>query len=163
MGCQRARCGIDILPGIAFMKNIQDLSILLVEDNPVDTDLALHAFSRIHFNNPVQVARDGLEVMELFDQWKEGDAYPGVILLDIKLPKVTGLEVLKKLKSNPKTCAIPVVMLTSSADETDVNTAYKNGANSYIIKPVDFEKFIVFTTTICEYWMKLNVRPELPK
>ncbi len=145
------------------MKNIQDLSILLVEDNPVDIDLTLHAFSRIHFNNPVQVARDGLEVMELFDHWKDGDAYPGVILLDIKLPKVTGLEVLKKLKTNPKTCAIPVVMLTSSADEMDVKTAYKNGANSYIIKPVDFEKFIVFTTTICEYWMNLNVRPELPK
>jgi CheY-like chemotaxis protein len=145
------------------MKNIQDLSILLVEDNPVDIDLTLHAFSRIHFNNPVQVARDGLEVIELFEHWKEDTPYPGVILLDIKLPKVTGLEVLKKLKTNPKTCAIPVVMLTSSTDETDVKTAYQCGANSYIIKPVDFEKFTLFTSTLCEYWMNLNVRPEPPK
>lgn len=145
------------------MKNPIDQSILLVEDNPVDIDLTLHAFSRIHFNNPVQVARDGLEVIELFDHWEDGAPTPAVILLDIKLPKMTGLEVLKKLKSNPKTRSIPVVMLTSSADETDVKTAYKCGANSYIIKPVDFEKFIMFTTTICDYWMNLNVRPELPK
>jgi CheY-like chemotaxis protein len=134
--------------------------ILLVEDNPMDIDLALHAFARIKYPNPVRIARDGAEVLELFDQWKSGLPLPTLILLDIKLPKITGLEVLSILKSDALTRWIPVVILTSSTNELDVKAAYNNGANSYIIKPVDFEKFIEFTSTICDYWAELNVSPE---
>ena len=84
-----------------------------------------------------------------------------MILLDIKLPKVSGLEVLKVLKSSNLTCFIPVVMLTSSNNDADIRTAYEYGANSYITKPVDFDKFIVLTTALCDYWVGLNVRPEV--
>lgn len=134
--------------------------MLLVEDNPMDVDLTLHAFTRINFRLPVQIARDGSEVLELFEKWKSGGELPGLILLDIKLPKVTGLEVLKKIKSDSRTSSIPIVMLTSSTNDNDIKSAYEYGANSYIIKPVKFEQFIEFTTILCEYWLKLNVRPE---
>lgn len=143
-----------------MINDSKNLPILLVEDNPMDVDLTLHAFSRINFTNPVQIARDGAEVLELYEGWKTGAMIPGLILLDIKLPKVTGLEVLRKIKSTAQTKNIPVVMLTSSTNDKDIKTAYEYGANSYIIKPVNFETFLSFTTTLCDYWTKLNVRPE---
>lgn len=145
------------------MTNESDpVSILLVDDSQVDIDLTLLAFSRINFHRSVQIARDGAELMEIARQWKEGSPIPKLILLDIKLPKISGLEVLKELKSSVTTRNIPIVMLTSSNNDTDIKTAYEYGANSYIIKPVDFDKFIVLTSTICDYWIGLNVKPEVP-
>ncbi len=135
-------------------------SVLLVDDNQVDVDLTLMAFSRIKFLNPVQIARDGAETLDIMRTWKSIVDMPHLILLDIKLPKVSGLEVLKELKSSDKTSHIPVVMLTSSTNDADIKTAYQRGANSYIIKPVDFDKFISLTSILCDYWINLNVQPE---
>ena len=135
-------------------------SVLLVDDNQVDVDLTLMAFSRIKFLNPVQIARDGAETLDIMRTWKRIADMPHLILLDIKLPKISGLEVLKELKSFDKTSHIPVVMLTSSTNDADIKTAYQLGANSYIIKPVDFDKFISLTSILCEYWINLNVKPE---
>jgi CheY-like chemotaxis protein len=140
---------------------IEASAILLVDDSQVDVDLTLLALNRIHFEKPVQVARDGAETLEIIKQWDSGSPLPKLIMLDIKLPKVSGLEVLKVLKSSAKTRCIPVVMLTSSNNDTDIRTAYELGANSYITKPVDFDKFIILTSTICDYWIGLNVRPEV--
>jgi len=139
----------------------EPFAILLVDDSQVDVDLTILALSRINFNKPVQIARDGAETLEIIDQWNAGNPIPRLILLDIKLPKVSGLEVLKVLKSSSKTRHIPVVMLTSSNNDADIRTAYELGANSYITKPVDFDKFIVLTTAICDYWIGLNIRPEV--
>lgn len=142
-------------------QDIDPYAILLVDDNQVDVDLTILALSRINFTKPVQIARDGAETLEIIEQWEAGSPVPRLILLDIKLPKVSGLEVLKVLKSSSKTRHIPVVMLTSSNNDADIRTAYDLGANSYITKPVDFDKFIVLTTAICDYWIGLNVRPEV--
>lgn len=139
----------------------EPFAILLVDDSQVDVDLTILALSRINFTKPVQIARDGAETLEIIEQWKAGTPVPRLILLDIKLPKVSGLEVLKVLKNSSKTRHIPVVMLTSSNNDADIKTAYELGANSYITKPVDFDKFIVLTTAICDYWIGLNVRPEV--
>jgi CheY-like chemotaxis protein len=144
------------------MKNdVESFAILLVDDSQVDVDLTLLAFSRINFTKPVQIARDGAETLQIINTWNDGAPIPKLILLDIKLPKVSGLEVLKILKSSAKTKLIPVVMLTSSNNDDDIRTAYEYGANSYITKPVDFDKFIVLTTALCDYWIGLNVRPEV--
>jgi CheY-like chemotaxis protein len=139
----------------------EPFSILLVDDSQVDVDLTLLALSRINFTKPVQIARDGAETLDIIENWKTGAAIPKLILLDIKLPKVSGLEVLHTLKSSKLTRHIPVVMLTSSNNDNDIRTAYDYGANSYITKPVDFDKFMVLTTLICDYWIGLNVRPEV--
>ena len=143
-------------------QEIESISIFLVEDNQVDIDLTLHAFSRINFSKAVQIARDGAEMLGIIDQWRAGARapLPRLILLDIKLPKVSGLEVLRELKKSERTNHIPVVMLTSSTNDADIQSAYEYGANSYIIKPVDFEKFIDLTTILCEYWIRMNVKPE---
>ncbi len=135
-------------------------SILLVEDSQIDIDLTLLAFSRIHFTKPVKVTRDGAETLDLINQWKTGQDLPQLILMDINIPKVSGLEVLRVLKSQKLTNHIPVVMLTSSTNDAALRTAYSYGANSYIIKPVDFEKFLQLSTILCEYWLTLNVKPE---
>lgn len=116
--------------------------ILLVEDNPIDIDLTIRAFNHRKLTNPIEVARDGEEALEWINRWENGDPLPVVILLDLKLPKVHGLEVLKEIKSHHSFKTIPVVILTTSSEDVDVKTAYKLGANSYITKPVDFDKFI---------------------
>jgi len=116
--------------------------ILLVEDNPMDIDLTLRAFRRRKVANDIFVARDGEEAIDLLEEWKNGKTLPIVILLDINLPKISGLEVLKTYKANPITQRIPVVMLTTSKEDKDVAEAYQLGANSYIVKPVDFSKFM---------------------
>jgi CheY-like chemotaxis protein len=139
----------------------ESFAILLVDDSQVDVDLTILALSRINFTKPVQIARDGAETLEIFNTWVAGAPMPKLILLDIKLPKVSGLEVLKILKSSSVTRHIPIVMLTSSNNDADIRTAYEYGANSYITKPVDFDKFIVLTTALCDYWIGLNVRPEV--
>jgi CheY-like chemotaxis protein len=138
----------------------ESFAILLVDDSQVDVDLTMLALSRISFTKPVQIARDGAETLEIVEKWNQGAPIPKLILLDIKLPKVSGLEVLKIIKSSKRTMFIPVVMLTSSNNDADIRTAYEYGANSYITKPVDFDKFIVLTTALCDYWIGLNVRPE---
>jgi CheY-like chemotaxis protein len=143
--------------------DLESISILLVEDNQVDIDLTLLAFARIKFNKPVQIARDGNEMLDIIEQWNIGAPLPQLILLDIKLPKVSGLEVLKIIKQSKKIQHVPVVMLTSSSNEVDLQTAYELGANSYLIKPVDFEQFLLLTTTLCEYWINLNTKPEVAR
>lgn len=140
--------------------DIENVSILLVEDNQVDIDLTLMAFSRINFAKPVQIARDGAETLEIVEQWNKGTQMPCLVLLDINIPKVNGLEVLHTIKSSSKTRHIPVVILTSSTNYADLRTAYEYGANSYIIKPVDFEEFKTLTSILCDYWIRLNIRPE---
>ena len=130
--------------------------ILLVEDNPLDLDLTLRAFSSQKLTNPIQIARDGEEALGFMQKWKNKEPKPVVILLDLKLPKVNGLEVLKIIKSHPEYKSIPIVMLTSSAESSDVKTAYELGANSYIVKPVDYEKFIEVAKQIELYWTVLN-------
>lgn len=130
--------------------------ILLVEDNPVDLDLTRRAFRRRRFLNPIEVARDGEEALAFMPRWEAGEPLPAVILLDIKLPKVNGLEVLRRLKVHPEFRRIPVVMLTSSDENTDLRTAYDLGVNSYIVKPVDFGKFMHVAEQIELYWCVLN-------
>lgn len=134
----------------------KNLPIFLVEDNPIDVDLTLRAFSKRNLTNPIIVARDGEEAINWIKRWEEGDQIPVVILLDLKLPKFSGLEVLKAIKSHSEFKIIPVVVLTSSADDTDIKSAYKLGANSYIVKPVDFDKFVEIASQIELYWNVLN-------
>jgi len=136
--------------------DLKNLSILLVEDNPVDVDLTLRAFKKQKSTNNIVVARDGEKALQQIELWDKGAPVPTVILLDIKLPKVDGLEVLKTLKLHPAYHTIPVVILTSSGDDRDISQAYKLGANSYIVKPVSFDKFIQVAAQIELYWTSLN-------
>jgi two-component system response regulator len=139
----------------------QRADILLVEDNPNDIKLTLHAFKSANLANSVHVARDGVEALEfIFGAALNTDEAipekPKLILLDLKLPKLDGHEVLKRLKDDQRTCGIPVVMLTSSSEEKDVMQTYQVGANSYIIKPVDFEQFTEAIRDIGKYWLVIN-------
>jgi CheY-like chemotaxis protein len=134
--------------------------ILLVEDNPVDLDLTLRAFKSRNLTNPVQIARDGEEALSYIDKWEKGEARPVAILLDLKLPKVNGLEVLEAIKNHPVFKAIPVIILTTSSESSDVKNAYRLGVNSYIVKPVDFDKFIDVAKQIELYWSVLNCSDE---
>ena len=129
---------------------------MLVEDNPVDLDLTLRAFAARNLTNPIEIARDGEEALAYIEKWKNGDPVPLVILLDLNLPKVNGLEVLEAIKKHPDFKTIPVVVLTTSSESRDVKTAYELGANSYIIKPIDFDKFIEVAKQIELYWSVLN-------
>jgi two-component system response regulator len=141
--------------------NGQSAEILLVEDNPNDVKLTLHAFKTANLANTIHVARDGVEALDfLFGAEQSADQQapkkPRVVLLDLKLPKVDGHEVLKRIKSDPRTCGIPVVVLTSSSEERDVMRTYDVGANSYIVKPVDFEQFTESVRDIGKYWLVIN-------
>jgi len=136
----------------------QDLlrPILLIEDNPMDLDLTLRAFKKRRLANPIVVARDGEEALAQVAQWAADAPLPIVILLDLKLPKVGGLEVLRHIKAHEHWRAIPVVVLTTSTETADIQAAYQLGANSYIVKPVDFDKFIEVAGQIELYWLALN-------
>ena len=134
--------------------------ILLVEDNPVDLDLTLRALKSQKLENQIFTARDGEEAIAYIEKWEKGDPRPVVILLDLKMPKVNGLEVLKEIKSHPVFKTIPVVVLTTSSETSDVREAYQLGANSYIVKPVDFEKFLDVAKQIDLYWRVLNKSDE---
>ena len=137
------------------------IDILLVEDNPNDVKLTLNAFATANLANSVHVARDGVEALEyVFGAEQNTDKKipdkPKLILLDLKLPRLNGHEVLKRIKDDPRTSGIPVVVLTSSSEERDVMQTYQNGANSYIVKPVDFEQFTESVRDIGKYWLVLN-------
>ena len=138
--------------------------ILLVEDTPDDELLTLRAFKRSKIANPLVVARDGLEALNyLFGQGphtgRDMSIMPSVILLDIKLPKIDGLEVLQRIRADPRTRCLPVVVLTSSKEEQDMVKSYSRGANSYIRKPVDFDKFAQAIEQLGLYWLVLNELP----
>jgi two-component system response regulator len=138
--------------------------ILLVEDNPHDVQLTMHAFEQHNLANRMHVARDGAEALDYIfgsdeDGERSAEAHPRLILLDLKLPLVDGLEVLRRIKSDARTRSIPVVVLTSSAEERDVVESYQLGVNSYIVKPVDFERFAEAVKTLGMYWLLLNHPP----
>jgi two-component system response regulator len=142
------------------------VEILLVEDNPNDIELTLHALEKNKLTNPIHIARDGAEALEyIFSAGGTEDGVikhkPKLILLDLKLPRVDGLQVLRVLKSDPVACAIPVVVLTSSREERDIIDSYKLGVNSYITKPVDFEQFTEAVRLLGMYWLLLNQPPVL--
>ena len=138
--------------------------ILLVEDNPDDEALSLRAFRKSNVVNEVLIARDGVEALDyLFGTGahagRDPRDTPAVVLLDLKLPRVDGLEVLRKIRSDPRTKHTPVVILTSSREEQDVTRGYDLGANSYIRKPVDFEQFNECVRQLGLYWLLLNEEP----
>lgn len=144
----------------------QIVEILLVEDNPNDLELALHALKKYNLANHIEVVRDGAEALEfLFATGAYTDRVvqngPSVVLLDLKLPKVDGLEVLRRLKADERTRAIPVVILTSSQEERDIVESYRLGVNSFITKPVDFEQFTEVVRQLGLYWLLLNQPPKL--
>jgi len=144
--------------------NSGELDILLVEDNEDDMDLALHALRREKLANNIFVARDGEEALDFlfcrggFAQ-RSFNHPPKLVLLDLKLPKVDGMEVLKQVKSDPRTRTIPVVIMTSSKEERDLVAGYNLGANSYIQKPVDFEQFRETVKSVGLYWLIINQPP----
>ena len=141
------------------MTEPDQLEILLVEDNARDAELTLRAFRKNHLANHVQVARDGAEALAiLHERGDEGTPppRPRVILLDLKLPKIDGLEVLRQLKADPRTKSIPVVVVTSSNQDPDIKTAYELGANSYVVKPVDFEACMATMRDLGFYWLVIN-------
>jgi CheY-like chemotaxis protein len=133
--------------------------ILLVEDNPLDVDLTIRAFSRRKLVNPVDVARDGEEALAWLPRWEAGETLPLVVLLDLKLPRVDGLDVLRAYRASTVARTLPVVVLTTSSEDRDIRTAYECGVNSYIVKPVDFDKFLDVATQIELYWCLLNRSP----
>lgn len=146
------------------MDEYQDAEILLVEDNPADLQLTMHVLKKHRLANRIEVARDGVEALDYIFSTGARAGRPKpilkVILLDVKLPKISGLEVLEKIKSDPASRTIPVVLLTSSREERDVEEGYRLGANSYIVKPVDFEQFTKCVGEIGLYWLLQN---EVPK
>ena len=131
--------------------------ILLVEDRAVDVDLTKRAFAKRKLVNPIEVARDGEEALAFFERWEAGEPTPICILLDLKMPKINGLEVLRQLKGHAKFSTIPVIVLTTSTEDQDIQEAYKLGCNSYIVKPVEFDKFIDVASEIEVYWCALNI------
>lgn len=142
----------------------QSVEILLIEDNPSDIKLALHAFAKHKLKNHIQVIRDGAEALEFIFctgryATRRIEAVPKLILLDLKLPFVDGLEVLRHLKGDPRTQMIPIVIMTSSQEERDLVESYKLGVNSYIVKPVDFEQFTEVVRQLGFYWLLLNRSP----
>ena len=140
--------------------------IFLVEDNPNDVELALHALRKRKVTNNIQVARDGAEALDyLFGEGRYAGRdvrqTPNLMLLDLKLPLVDGLEVLARVKGDPRTRHIPVVVLTSSREERDLVESYQLGVNSYIVKPVNFDQFSAAIEQLELYWVLLNERPKL--
>jgi two-component system response regulator len=143
------------------MTGLESVDILLIEDNPNDAELMIRAFKKQNLANRFVVLEDGAEALNfIFCKGKyaqrEITQRPKVILLDIKLPKINGLEVLKAIKEDPRTLQIPVVMVTSSQQDPDIKTAYELGANSYVVKPVDFDAFYTAMTNVGLYWLLIN-------
>jgi CheY-like chemotaxis protein len=134
--------------------------ILLVDDNNLDVDLFERAIRKTASNIKLEMARDGDEAIIRLKQWEAGAPLPIVILLDLKMPKVSGLEVLRALKSHPRFKTIPIVVLTSVNETADIQQAYDLGANSYIMKSVDYDEFARVVALIHHYWCQLNIYPE---
>lgn len=132
------------------------VEILIVEDDPADVELTLRALAKNNLANHVHTVRDGAEALEYVFS---GNPLPKVVLLDVKLPKINGLDVLRQLKADPRTHRLPVVMLTSSREGPDIAEAYRLGANSYIVKPVEFEAFVKAVSDLGLYWLLLNEPP----
>jgi two-component system response regulator len=146
------------------MSHGRPVEVLLVEDNPEDLELLLRAFKKANLGNCIEVARDGAEALDFV--FGEGefsgralDDGPKVILLDLKLPKVDGLEVLQRIRSDPRTRTIPIVVLTSSREQSDIVESYRLGVNSYVVKPVSFEHFAGAVQQLGLYWLLLNEAP----
>ena len=142
-----------------------DKTILLVEDNPDDEALTLRAFRKNRIKNTVAVVRDGEEALDyLFGsgayEGRDAEDLPQVMLLDLKLPKIDGLEVLRRVRADPRTAMLPVVILTSSREEQDMVEGYRLGANSYVRKPVNFDEFIEAARQLGLYWLLLNEVPQ---
>jgi len=147
------------------MSNPNQIEILLVEDDPDDLEMTVRALRKANLANRIHTARDGAEALQfIFGPESQSSHpianFPKMILLDLKLPKVDGMEVLQRIKSDPRTKMIPVIMLTSSKEQSDVMKSYRFGANSYIVKPVDFERFAVAVQELGVYWLLLNQPPE---
>ncbi len=139
---------------------IMAVEILLAEDNPADAKLTLIALKRANVGNHVHVVENGEQAMEfIFGKGIESGSGPKLVLLDLKMPRVDGIEVLEKMKSDPRTKAIPVVMLTSSNHDKDLERCYQLGANSYIVKPIDFDQFMKVVKDVGLYWMLVNQLP----
>lgn len=141
---------------------IEEARILFVEDNPDDVELTLLAFKKYNFSNEIIVARDGQEALDILfppQEKSKKSKLPDIILLDLKLPKVSGLEVLKQIKAHPETKIIPVIVLTTSNEERDLRDSYCLGVNSYIRKPVKFNKFVEVVKQLGLYWILLNEVP----
>ena len=148
------------------MPEYGETDILLVEDNPTDLELALRVFRKHNLANRIEVARDGEEALDfLFGTGAHATRgniqIPKVILLDLKLPKIGGLEVLRRIKADPRTRTIPVVVLTSSQEDKDLVESYGLGVNSYIVKPVDFDQFSECLRQIGAYWLLSNTAPKV--
>ena len=141
------------------MVSIQETEILLVEDNTEDLELTLRALREHRLANRIEVARDGAEALAFFKA--NGNQLPKVVLLDLKLPKVSGIEVLEAIRADERTRALPVVVLTSSREEPDIQRCYDLGVNSYIVKPVDFDAFVKAVAEVGLYWLLLNQPPAL--
>lgn len=148
------------------MPDSTDTEILLVEDNPTDLELALRIFKKHRIANRIEVARDGEQALDfLFGEGVHASRgtiqIPKVILLDLKLPKIGGIEVLRRIKNDPRTRTIPIVVLTSSREEKDLLESYQLGVNSYIVKPVDFDQFSDCLKQIGMYWLLSNAPPKI--
>lgn len=146
------------------MSTADVVEILLVEDSPQDLELALRALKKANLSNRIEIARDGVEALDFI--FCEGahagrriEETPKVIFLDLKLPKVDGLEVLQRIRADPRTKTIPVVVLTSSKEQRDVVESYRLGVNSYVVKPVSFEQFAHAVQQLGLYWLLLNEAP----
>lgn len=133
--------------------------ILLVEDRATDLDLTKRAFAKQRLLNPIEIARDGEQALDYIKRWEAGEPVPVFILLDLRLPKISGLEVLRELKRHSTYSRIPVIVLTTSAEDRDIQEAYSLGCNSYIVKPVEFNKFMEVASQVEVYWCALNTTP----
>jgi two-component system, response regulator len=136
------------------------IDILLIEDNPNDAELAMRALKKNNLSNSILHLQDGEEALNYLFADENATNFPKLILLDIKMPKVDGIEVLRKIKSDEKRKIIPVVLLTSSREERDIVESYRVGVNAYIVKPVEFDKFVKAVSDLGFFWLILNQPPE---